>query len=88
MVWGLKGGDRHVHMWLAAPPWCWRGIVARARSTPPLPPPPLSVTHNVICHTLSLPDIVTRTIENKQDAVDYLTWTLFYRCVRELSCCC
>ena len=26
-------------------------------------------------------EVVTKVVENKQEAVDYLTWSLYYRCV-------
>lgn len=53
---------------------------------PSLPPPqflfePLPVESHLdaALHDHFVAEIVTRTIENKQDAVDYMTWSFYYR---------
>ena len=58
--------------------------LATVETTPsPLPPhrcPPAVESHlDSVIQDHMAAEVVTRTVSNKQDAVDYLTWTFYYR---------
>ncbi|KAL6768281.1 hypothetical protein ACKKBF_B38500 [Auxenochlorella protothecoides x Auxenochlorella symbiontica] len=42
-------------------------------------PLPVDSHLDAVLHDTLAAEVVTRTVTNKQDAVDYLTWTLYYR---------